>query len=56
MLFAKEHFHRLGIGPNQLNPNAWRTIVSMQVLWREVFDGIVLLPWMSSCTIINPLK
>ena len=27
------------IGPNQLNPNAWRTIVSMHVLWREAFDG-----------------
>ena len=37
--FCKGLFHRLGIGPNQLNPNGWRTIVAMQVLWREVFKG-----------------
>ena len=37
--FAKEILHRLGIGLNQLNPNVWRFIVSMQVLWREVFNG-----------------
>ena len=37
--FAREILHRLGIGINQLNPNAWRVIISMQVLWREVFDG-----------------
>lgn len=37
--FAGELFHRLGIGPNQLNPDALRIIVSMQVLWRKVFDG-----------------
>lgn len=37
--FAREILHRLGIGINQLNPNAWRFIISMHVLWREVFDG-----------------
>ena len=37
--FAREISHRLGICVNQLNPNAWRLIISMQVLWREVFDG-----------------
>lgn len=37
--FARELFHRLGIGLNQLNLNAWRIIVSMQVLQREIFDG-----------------
>ena len=37
--FAREILHRLGIGINQLKPNAWRLIISMQILWRAIFDG-----------------
>ena len=37
--FCRDLFQRLGIGPNQLNPNGWRTIVAMQVLWHEALEG-----------------
>ena len=37
--FARELLTMLGLGVCQFNPNAWRLIVSMQVLWKEVFEG-----------------
>ena len=37
--FARELLVRLGLGICQFNPNAWRLIISIQILWREVFGG-----------------
>ena len=37
--FARELLVRLGLGVCQLNPNAWRLVISMQILWKEVFGG-----------------
>ena len=37
--FARELLTRLGLGVCQFNPNAWRFIIFIQVLWREVFEG-----------------
>ena len=54
--FIRELLVRLGLGVCQFNPNAWRLIISMQILWREVFGGTDLLPWTSSFTIISPQK
>ena len=30
---------KLGLAVCQFNPNAWRLIISMQILWKEVFGG-----------------
>ena len=29
----------LGLGICQFNPNVWRLVISIQILWREVFGG-----------------
>ena len=37
--FARELLVRLGLVVCQFNPNAWRLIISLQILWRKVFGG-----------------
>ena len=37
--FARELLGRLGLGICLFNPNAWRLVISMQILWKEVFGG-----------------
>ena len=37
--FARELLVKLGLCICQFNPNVWRLIISMQILWREVFGG-----------------
>ena len=37
--FARELLVKLGLGICQFNPNVWRLIISMQILWREAFGG-----------------
>ena len=36
--FARELLVRLGLGVCQINPNAWRLVISMQIFWKEVFS------------------
>ena len=35
--FARELLVGLGLGICQFNPNVWRLVISIQILWREVF-------------------
>ena len=37
--FCRALLHRLGIRPNQLNPNDWRMIIAIQVLLCEALEG-----------------
>ena len=37
--FARELLIKLGLGVCQFNPNVWRLVISMQILWRKIFGG-----------------
>ena len=37
--FAKELLTRLGLVVCQFKPNVWRLVISIQIMWREVFEG-----------------
>ena len=37
--FARELLVRFGLSVCQFNPNVWRLVISMQILWKEVFGG-----------------
>ena len=36
---ARELLTKLGLAVYQFNPNVWRLVISMQILWRKVFGG-----------------
>ena len=53
--FARVLLVRLGLGVCQFNPNAWRLIISMQILWK-CLEGIALSLWTCFFTATNLQK